>query len=115
VEQRTRIRETVLRGGNAPRVTNINFSINVGTVVPRTIRVVTVPDVIVEVRPECVLPVFRLQGRNRDRRLKNLPDRRRDRCVTSLHRGMDKGGPSWRPCHIPSLCSSQAYARTSCR
>jgi hypothetical protein len=52
VEQRTRIRETVLRGGNAPRVTNINFSINVGTVVPRTIRVVTVPDVIVEVRPE---------------------------------------------------------------
>jgi hypothetical protein len=51
VEQRTRIRETVLRGGSAPRVTNINFSINVGTVVPRTIRVVAVPEVIVDIHP----------------------------------------------------------------
>jgi hypothetical protein len=50
-EQRTKIRETVLRGGNAPRVTNINFSINVGTAVPRSIRVVTVPEVIVEIHP----------------------------------------------------------------
>jgi hypothetical protein len=50
-EQRTKIRETVLRGGSAPRVTNINFSINVGTAVPRAIRVVTVPEVIVEIHP----------------------------------------------------------------
>jgi len=50
-EQRTKIRETVLRGGNAPRVTNINFSINVGTAVPRTVRVVAVPEVIVEIHP----------------------------------------------------------------
>jgi hypothetical protein len=41
----------VLRGGNAPRVTNINFSINVGTAVPRTARVVAVPEVIVEIHP----------------------------------------------------------------
>jgi hypothetical protein len=52
VEQRTKIRETVLRGGNAPRVTNINFSINVGTAVPRTIRAVPVPEVIVEYYPD---------------------------------------------------------------
>ena len=51
VEQRTKVRETVLVGGNAPRVTNINFSINVGTAVPRSVRVVTVPEVIVEIHP----------------------------------------------------------------
>jgi hypothetical protein len=51
-EQRTKIRETVLRGGNAPRVTNINFSINVGTAVPRTVRVIAVPEVIVDIHPD---------------------------------------------------------------
>ena len=51
-EQRTKIRETVLRGGNAPRVTNVNFSVRVGTVVPTSVRVVEVPQVIVEVHPE---------------------------------------------------------------
>jgi hypothetical protein len=51
-EQRTKIRETVLRGGNAPRVTNVNFSVKVGTAVPSSVHVVTVPDVIVEVHPE---------------------------------------------------------------
>jgi hypothetical protein len=51
-EQRTKIRETVIRGGNAPRVTNVNFSLNVGTAVPSHVKVVTVPDVIVEVHPQ---------------------------------------------------------------
>jgi Protein of unknown function (DUF1236) len=51
-EQRTHIRETVLVGGNAPRVTNVNFAISVGTEVPRTVRVVEVPSVLVEYRPE---------------------------------------------------------------
>jgi Protein of unknown function (DUF1236) len=51
-EQRTRIRETVLVGGNAPRVTNVNFSINVGTTVPRTVRVVAVPAPLIEIYPE---------------------------------------------------------------
>jgi len=51
-EQRTKIRETVLRGSNAPRVTNVNFNIRVGTVVPRTVRVVAVPEVIVEIHPQ---------------------------------------------------------------
>jgi hypothetical protein len=51
-EQRTRIRETVFKGSNAPRVSNVNFSINVGTVVPRTVRVIEIPDVIVEIHPE---------------------------------------------------------------
>jgi hypothetical protein len=51
-EQRTKIRTTVLQGGNAPRVTNVNFSLNVGTVVPRDrVKVVAVPATIVEIHP----------------------------------------------------------------
>jgi len=51
-EQRTKIRTTVLQGSNAPRVSNVNFSLSVGTVVPRTVRVVAVPEVIIEIHPE---------------------------------------------------------------
>jgi len=51
-EQRTRIRTTVLQGNNAPRATNVNFSINVGTVVPTGVRVVAVPQLIFDVQPE---------------------------------------------------------------
>jgi hypothetical protein len=50
-EQRTKIRETVLRGGNVNRVTNVNFNIRVGTVVPRSVILVTVPSTIVEIYP----------------------------------------------------------------
>ena len=51
-EQRTTIRTTVLQGSNAPRVTNVNFSINVGTVVPRTgVTLVAVPTTLVEIHP----------------------------------------------------------------
>ncbi len=50
-EQRTKIRQQVLVSG-APRVTNVNFSVSVGTVVPQHVRVVPVPDVIVEVHPQ---------------------------------------------------------------
>jgi Protein of unknown function (DUF1236) len=51
-EQRTKIRETVLVGGNAPRVNNVNFSISVGTSVPRSVRVVAVPAPLIEIYPE---------------------------------------------------------------
>jgi len=53
VEQKTRVRETVLRGGNAPRVTksNITFSISVGTAVPRSVRVVELPPLLIEYYP----------------------------------------------------------------
>jgi hypothetical protein len=52
VEQKTKVRETVLRGGNAPRVTNVNFNISVGTVVPTTVRVVELPPVLIEYYPD---------------------------------------------------------------
>jgi Protein of unknown function (DUF1236) len=51
-EQRTKIRETVFKGRNAPRVSNVNFSLNLGTAVPRTVRIIEVPEVIVDVHPE---------------------------------------------------------------
>jgi len=51
-EQRTKIRQTVLTGGNVPRATNVNFSVSVGTVVPRNVRVVAVPSTIVEIHPQ---------------------------------------------------------------
>jgi hypothetical protein len=52
VEQKTKVRETVLRGGSAPRVTSVNFNISVGTAVPTTVRVVEVPSVLIEYYPD---------------------------------------------------------------
>ncbi|MDQ8732255.1 DUF1236 domain-containing protein [Bradyrhizobium sp. LHD-71] len=49
-EQRTTIRQQVLTE-RAPRANNVNFQVNVGTVVPRDVRVVEVPPAIVKVRP----------------------------------------------------------------
>jgi hypothetical protein len=51
-EQRTKIRETVLTGSNAPRVSNVTFAVNVGTVIPRTVKVVEVPQPLIEIHPE---------------------------------------------------------------
>ena len=49
-EQRTTIRSEVLTS-SAPRVTNINFAVSVGTVVPTSVRVVEVPPTIVRIHP----------------------------------------------------------------
>jgi hypothetical protein len=50
-EQKTRIRTTVLQSRSAPRVSNVNFSLSVGTVVPRSVKVVAVPSTLVEIHP----------------------------------------------------------------
>jgi hypothetical protein len=52
-EQRTKIRTTVLGSKNAPKLSrnDIHFDIHVGTVVPRTVRIVTVPETIVGIHP----------------------------------------------------------------
>jgi Protein of unknown function (DUF1236) len=50
-EKRTRIHEMIVKERNAPRVSNPNFSVSVGTRVPRTVRFVAVPQTIVEVEP----------------------------------------------------------------
>ena len=50
-EQKTTIRSKVLTG-SAPRVTSVNFDIRIGTVVPRSVRLVTVPATLVEIEPQ---------------------------------------------------------------
>jgi hypothetical protein len=52
-EQRTRIRQTVIKESNAPRLSRneVNFNISVGTVVPRTVRVATLPAAVIEIHP----------------------------------------------------------------
>ena len=49
-EQKTTIRSKVLTS-SAPRVTSVNFDIRVGTVVPRTVKIVPVPTTLVEIHP----------------------------------------------------------------
>jgi hypothetical protein len=49
-EQKTKIRTTVIN--RAPKVSSVNFSINVGTVVPRSVRIVAVPPTLIEFYPE---------------------------------------------------------------
>ncbi len=38
--------------GSAPRVSSVNFSLTVGTVVPTSVRVVAVPALLIEIYPE---------------------------------------------------------------
>lgn len=50
VQEKTNLRETVLLRG--PRVTNVNFRIGVGAVVPRSVRLIAVPQPILAIYPE---------------------------------------------------------------
>lgn len=54
-EQRTQIQRTVINARNAPRVSSVQFNVNVGTVIPRheftSIRVVPVPEYLVRIEP----------------------------------------------------------------
>ena len=51
-EQRTKIRESVFNEKNAPRVGKIDFSLREGTVVPRSVRIVEIPPVLIDIHPE---------------------------------------------------------------
>jgi hypothetical protein len=52
-EQRTRIRDTVIRASGAPRVGQVDFDVTVGTVIPRDhIQVIAVPETLVQIEPE---------------------------------------------------------------
>ena len=52
-EQRTEVRQTILQSGNVPRVSRseVNINISVGTVVPRSVHLVSIPETIVRIRP----------------------------------------------------------------
>jgi hypothetical protein len=51
-EQRTKIRETMLNGRDVPRVNNVSFALNVGAAVPSNVRIVEVPETLIELHPE---------------------------------------------------------------
>src|SRR5262249_38407531 len=51
-EQRTKIRETVIRSSSSARVSSVNFTLRVGERVPRTVHVMDVPETLVEIVPQ---------------------------------------------------------------
>ena len=51
-EQKTQLRRDVIMKRDAPRVENVNFTVRVGIGIPRTVRVVAVPEEIVAIYPE---------------------------------------------------------------
>jgi hypothetical protein len=52
-EQRTQIRNTVINARGAPRVSEVNFDVTVGTVIPRgRIHVVPISATLVQIEPE---------------------------------------------------------------
>jgi hypothetical protein len=51
-DQKAKIREAVIESGRAPRVDNLNFTVQVGASVPRNLRMVAVPQEIVAIYPE---------------------------------------------------------------
>ncbi len=50
-EQKTKIRETVLKRSDAPRVSSVNFSLTIGTPVPRSFRHRPLPVEIIQIYP----------------------------------------------------------------
>ena len=50
-QQRTNLGQTLSRETRVNRVTNVNFSINVGTRVPRTVRLVALPASVIAIVP----------------------------------------------------------------
>jgi hypothetical protein len=51
-EQRTRLRQTVIDARGAPKVSRVDFPVTEGTIIPRTVHVVAVPETLVEIHPE---------------------------------------------------------------
>src|ERR1041385_66672 len=51
-QQRTHIRQTILARSDVPREARVDFQLNVGVVVPQRVRLVAVPDALIEIRPE---------------------------------------------------------------
>lgn len=50
-ELKTEIRNTVIKSGNAPRVSSVNFNVAVGVAVPATVHFAPVPATIVRIEP----------------------------------------------------------------
>ena len=50
-EQRTRIHQVIVSDRNAPRLARVDFQLNVGVAVPRSVKLAPVPTTIVEIQP----------------------------------------------------------------
>jgi hypothetical protein len=51
-DKRSNIHQTILKERNVNRATNVNFSINIGTRVPRSLRLVALPVSVITIVPE---------------------------------------------------------------
>jgi hypothetical protein len=51
-DQQAKIRETVLARSDVPRLNTVNFALNVGAVVPGSVRIVEVPETLISIHPE---------------------------------------------------------------
>jgi hypothetical protein len=51
-EHRTQIHDIITKERSAPRMDHVDFGVSVGTVVPRSVRLVSVPRQIIEIEPE---------------------------------------------------------------
>ena len=51
-QQRTNVHSTILKESNVNRTTNVNFSINVGTRVPRSVHLVALPASVISLVPQ---------------------------------------------------------------
>jgi hypothetical protein len=51
-DKRTNINQTILKDRNVNRISNVNFSINIGTRIPRSVRLVALPVAVYEIVPE---------------------------------------------------------------
>jgi hypothetical protein len=51
-QQRTNLHSTLLKQSNVNRITNVNFSVNVGTRVPRSVRLVALPAEVISIVPQ---------------------------------------------------------------
>jgi hypothetical protein len=50
-QQKTEIRQTIINNNSAPRVSDVNFNIGVGTAVPASVRFAPLPNTIVSIQP----------------------------------------------------------------
>lgn len=50
-ENRTRIHDVFVKERSAPRVDHVDFGLSVGTAVPRSVRIVVIPQTIIEIQP----------------------------------------------------------------
>jgi hypothetical protein len=51
-QQRTNVHSTILKESNVNRATNVNFSLNVGTRVPRSVRLAALPASVISIVPQ---------------------------------------------------------------